>query len=398
MVRIKGLVRTFQVVRTQLQQGIPEDRVAEFRRSVRDAIDTVEAICAKQGASPSELPPQSRQAYDFLKNLDLDNLPLIHNTALPSQGKSRPIQIKNVINTCDGFIHRLSEQAFELEKSAETRRKMAHQIQGVVDKIEAICKNAGTSPSMLETPSRNAYCFMKFLVTNDNLERHVQTLCKAIRLASSLRPAQEKRKMIVQFAPMRKIYTSEPYRNAMLITLNEGWIDADDQVLSAIFRSVFQGKSQTDRRVISDYVASEGFCAVLYDLDAMAGVIECDAKGRVFDLDDVFEKVNREYFGGKMEKPLCHWNRTLTLAKFGHYQPSRDRVMISVTLDDENVPAFVVEFVMYHELLHKKHGAAWSNGKRYVHTPAFREEEKKFKYFHEAEVSLKQLAKKQRAT
>ena len=99
--------------------------------------------------------------------------------------------------------------------------------EGVVDKIEAICKNAGTSPGMLETPSRNAYCFMKFLVTNDNLERHVQTLCKAIRLASSLRPAQENRKMIVQFAPMRKIYTSEPYRNAILIKLNEGWIDAD---------------------------------------------------------------------------------------------------------------------------------------------------------------------------
>jgi hypothetical protein len=398
MARIKGLVKTFRGVRTKLQQGVPEDEVDDFRRFIQNTIDTVEAICSKNGASPDELPHQSRNAYHFLKNLDLDKLPIIKKDLSTSRRERQSIKIRNVIKNGDAFIQILSEKAFELENSVDALRRIHEQIQHTVHRIDEICQKSGASPGMLDTPSRNAYCFMKFLTSNSYLQRHLQTLCRAIRLANSMRPSQEKRKVIVQLVPMRDIYRTKNYSNAMLIKLNEGLINADDEVLSTIFRDIFHGKSKLDRRVILGYVESESFCAVLYELDSMAGLTECDSKGRVFDLNSVFDKVNREYFDGKMEKPLCHWNRTLTLAKFGHYQPSRDRVMISVTFDDENVPPFVVEFVMYHELLHKKRGARWNNGKRYVHTKNFREEERKFKYFREAEAFLKKLVKQQRAT
>lgn len=397
MVKIKGIVKTFNVVRNQLQQGIHEDKVDEFRQFVQNTIDTIETILKKQVASPDKLPHQSRNAYHFLKNLDLDKLPIIKNDLSTSHRERQSITIKNVVKKCNAFIHILSEKAFELENSVDALSRIHEQIQHTVHRIDEICQKSGASGGMLDTPSRNAYCFMKFLISNSYLQRHVQTLCRAIRLTNSMRPAQEKRKVIVQLVPMRDIYKTKNYSNTILIKLNEGLINADDEVLSAIFRAIFHGKSQSGRRLISSYVESESFCAVLYELDSMAESTECDSKGRAFDLNRVFEKVNREYFDGKMEKPSCHWNQTLTLAKFGHYQPSRDRVMISVTLDDENIPTFVVEFVMYHELLHKKHGAKWGNGKRYVHTKAFKEEERKFRYFKEAEAYLQRLAKKQRA-
>jgi predicted metal-dependent hydrolase len=68
--------------------------------------------------------------------------------------------------------------------------------------------------------------------------------------------------------------------------------------------------------------------------------------------------------------------------------------MISATLDSVEVPAFVVDFVVYHELLHKKHGVRWQNGRRAVHTPAFRAEERCFHKYAEADEWIGRLAKR----
>ena len=395
MVKIRGIVKAFNVVRNQLKQGIPEGKVEAFLLFVQNNINTIEKILKKHGASPDELPHQSRNAYYFLKNLDLEKLPVTKDVSLKVHMEMKSIKIRYIVKNCDYFIHILSEKAFELENSDDALCGIYNQIQSTVHRIDGICRKSSASPGILDTPSRNAYCFMKFLVSNSNLQRHVQVLCRAIRLANSMRPAQEEREVIIQMVPMRDVYNTKNYSNSILIKFNEGLINANNEVLSAIFRTIFYGKSQRDKRAISSYIESESYCAVLYELDSMIGSTECDSKGTVFDLNSVFDKVNSEYFDGKTKKPLCHWNRTLTLAKFGHYQPSRDRIMISVTLDDENVPSFVVEFVMYHELLHKKHGAFWGNGKRYVHTKAFRQEEQKFRYFNQAKSYLQRLAKKQ---
>ena len=50
----------------------------------------------------------------------------------------------------------------------------------------------------------------------------------------------------------------------------------------------------------------------------------------------------------------------------------RENTTASATLDARDVPSYVVDFVVYHELLHKKHGAKWQNGRQAVHTSSFR--------------------------
>ena len=71
--------------------------------------------------------------------------------------------------------------------------------------------------------------------------------------------------------------------------------------------------------------------------------------------------------------------------KLGHYEPLRDRIVMSRTLDSSHVPQMVVELVLYHELLHKHHGAKLLNGKRMVHTPEFRRSERQFRHYQEAQ-------------
>ena len=85
-----------------------------------------------------------------------------------------------------------------------------------------------------------------------------------------------------------------------------------------------------------------------------------------------------------MVKPRLTWNQILTKRKLGHYERTRDRVVISRTLDRQNVPKIVVELVLYHELLHKYHGVQFVNGKFRAHTPEFRRSEQKYQHYQAA--------------
>ena len=118
------------------------------------------------------------------------------------------------------------------------------------------------------------------------------------------------------------------------------------------------------------------------------------ARGAYFDLAEVFVRVNRRYFGGDLGMPRLIWSYQLTRRKLGHYQFATDTVMISRSLDGADVPAYVVEFVMYHELLHKHMGVKVMNGRRYAHTPEFRAAERRFGEYAVADAWLKGLAER----
>jgi hypothetical protein len=91
------------------------------------------------------------------------------------------------------------------------------------------------------------------------------------------------------------------------------------------------------------------------------------------------------------------WNRTITHRKFGHYQPTTDTLMVSITLDQAEVPVYAIEFVMYHELLHKQLGVEVVNGRRYAHTSEFRARERAFPHYEQAQVFLAQLSQSVRS-
>jgi Predicted metal-dependent hydrolase len=109
------------------------------------------------------------------------------------------------------------------------------------------------------------------------------------------------------------------------------------------------------------------------------------AKGEFYDLDEIFDRLNRVYFRNSMEKPVLTWSARKTFQRLGHHDSTHETIVISRSLDDRKVPPFVVDFVVYHEMLHIKHPTVHRNGRRYNHTPAFRRDEEKFEHFDEAE-------------
>ncbi len=107
--------------------------------------------------------------------------------------------------------------------------------------------------------------------------------------------------------------------------------------------------------------------------------------GQRFDLEEMFSKLNGQYFEGSLEQPELSWSQRPTFRRLGHHDPAHNVIVISRSLDAGGVPQYVTEFVVYHEMLHLKHPVVFRNGRRYSHTAAFRRDEERFEFYEEAE-------------
>jgi hypothetical protein len=114
-------------------------------------------------------------------------------------------------------------------------------------------------------------------------------------------------------------------------------------------------------------------------------------KGRVYDLEQVFDDLNVRFFHGLLGRPLMTWSREHARQMLGHFDPAHNTIVISRVFDHARVPRYVVEYIVYHEMLHLKHPVRLRGSRRCVHGPAFQAEEKLFPQLEEAKKFLKQL-------
>lgn len=120
------------------------------------------------------------------------------------------------------------------------------------------------------------------------------------------------------------------------------------------------------------------------------------AEGRFYNLDKMFSRLNRRYFGNQLETPTLTWSRRRTRTILGHHDGVHDTIVISKTLDSADVPEWFVEYILFHEMLHIKHPARIINGRRYYHTRAFRTEEQRFPRYDEAQEWLAHIVRERR--
>lgn len=108
-------------------------------------------------------------------------------------------------------------------------------------------------------------------------------------------------------------------------------------------------------------------------------------------LEQLFIQLNEEYFSGLLDKPNLVFGQDSTTT-MGHYNYATDTVTISTILKENEE---LLKFVLYHELLHKKHSFTTKNGRSAYHTKAFRTDEKKFKT-PDVEKKLEQFVRKKK--
>ncbi len=105
-------------------------------------------------------------------------------------------------------------------------------------------------------------------------------------------------------------------------------------------------------------------------------------------LEILFSKLNEKYFFGLLDKPNLKWHNSAN--KLGTYEYGTDTISISRKLLDGKPE--LVEYVLYHEMLHKKLKFS-ENGSR-QHTKQFKLLEKKFENSELLEKELSKLTAK----
>lgn len=112
-------------------------------------------------------------------------------------------------------------------------------------------------------------------------------------------------------------------------------------------------------------------------------------QGRHFDLEAIFQALNRDYFDDRVEARIT-WGRQpprrrRRSIRFGAYDSRARLIRIHPLLDQAFVPRYVIENVVFHEMLHQLNPPQRINGRWSIHSPAFRRQERRFPYFEQAE-------------
>lgn len=96
-------------------------------------------------------------------------------------------------------------------------------------------------------------------------------------------------------------------------------------------------------------------------------------------LDKSFERVNNKYFNGFIEKPNLRFGRE-SYKVLANYNLQNDTITLSSIFREANDE--ILDFLMYHELLHKaiKFKGAF---KKFYHTKGFNKREKEFENYEE---------------
>ncbi len=395
-----------------MKVGLPVSEVPMFQAYVRETLNTVEQICAQARQRPEQLPSPSRRAYTYLKQLNLDQLPLAHG-AVQSPKQLRVTNIRAQERTVQRAI---AQAAQSFPVSSRNYRTLASDIAARVEHLESLCSKAEVTPAHLTGIAQPYYRWLRFLQEDRYLKLHLAATHQVIQAIDRLYRFQKKgfnpveqdkkpAKVTVVFANMSGLFRYRHHSNHSLFEINEGYIAGDADILTALAQVFVSGKQSPATTSLRKFSLHEAFSEIMLALELTVEEIKDTAKGQYFDLNDIYESVHQRYFVDArttgqtvasqkigMGKPKLAWSATQTRRKFGHYEPSKDRIVISQTLDSPDIPSYVVEFVMYHELLHQHHGETWVNGKLRIHTPAFRRDERLFEQYQLAQDVLQKLA------
>ena len=114
------------------------------------------------------------------------------------------------------------------------------------------------------------------------------------------------------------------------------------------------------------------------------------ARGRVYDLEEVFRRLNHRFFHDQLPMPRLGWSHQNARSLLGHYDSGHGAIIVSRLLDAPLVPPYLVEYVVYHEMLHMHFPVERRGHRRVIHSREFREAERKFPKY---ELACRQLKK-----
>lgn len=167
--------------------------------------------------------------------------------------------------------------------------------------------------------------------------------------------------------------------SAVLIRLHSMFLNAGSDVLDEIGAFINRKRRPTPR--IKEFIHQN---KARIEERKMRDV-HSKPQGRYYNLSDMFEELNREYFSNSVSSAITWGNksqqRTVRKRRLGSYQRDRDIIRINHVLDSKRVPRYFVEFIVYHEMLHAALALESGNTRQRVHSLEFKRRERLFKNY-----------------
>lgn len=389
-IRIKGIVREADALRRALSAPLSASQLNDLSQRVRESVDQVETLMLRHNAGLRHLPTPSRRAFEFLKRFDPNAVPITNGSHPASRfnGGQESIGFRGLRS----FLDRLMDNiALATNRDGLNIAAMGQVIRRTRDRLDEQMSTDGIEAGHLKPESRQLLRWFRFFAEPDALQRYVD----AVRIArDAFNPPKFRQRgwrlpLIVHFRTSSHLYRCKSERIGTRIVLVTPMIAFEPAMFELLGQQILG--SRKHRQLVTEAMLDVGYQSLALEMENC--VADADRTvGMVHNLSQSFNRVNTAYFDGAMERPHLSWTRRLTGRVFGHFDFIHDQLCISSTLDHAQVPEFVVDHVMHHELLHKKHGIRWSGNRQCVHTPEFRREERSFIRYDEADQFLTRLS------
>ncbi|MFU8804564.1 MAG: hypothetical protein ACNA8W_12195 [Bradymonadaceae bacterium] len=181
----------------------------------------------------------------------------------------------------------------------------------------------------------------------------------------------------------RRMVRARKRRERFELRLHHMFIGCDAETCQAIVALARGGEDVDDsRKVVRDYIQANRD-AIRFEFDPD----ELQSRGEHFDLAKVVEDVRLELKDESLEGISITWGRYgrgRRSIRLGSYDFDQRLVRIHPVLDQDWVPRYFIEFIVYHELLHALIPPEQGETQRRIHTEEFRAMEKQFSHYEKA--------------
>ncbi len=171
------------------------------------------------------------------------------------------------------------------------------------------------------------------------------------------------------------------YKNSIKINLNLQWKDIDDEIkiglIQHLLLKVFKTKKNTPNL--------ELYHNFVKNIETLAPKTEPDPT-----LKASFQRVNQQFFYDYLNLPNLRWGQK-SFRKLASYNYHTDTVTVSTLF--LNAQTKILDYLMYHELLHKNQKFKHKNGRSAYHTREFKEAEKLYPDYKEIETEIASIIK-----
>lgn len=174
---------------------------------------------------------------------------------------------------------------------------------------------------------------------------------------------------------------SQKERKKLSLRLHRLFLEAPSPVLEALMQYVLKGDKKA--QVIVRKMAH------LYFETARKEPEELETKGKIYDLQEIYESVKKTLFTPDYHAHIG-WSKRARKGSFRHitfgtYDRHLNQIKIHPILDSPEVPKFFIEYIVYHEMLHAICPPILDErGHTRSHTRQFREKERLFPRYEEA--------------